>query len=145
MEITEFTQKLEETFKKHFPNGFFKATKSALFDEKNPTMFYSIGLIGKEEHCSFRIRENDPAYTIFRLDGLTLDTITGTGLYCNPEKGSHYAMDRRKIPFRKTTKKNYDDLLKSMDKYFEKMHQFIQENKKDVYGGLEQYPEIYFK
>ncbi len=54
-------------------------------------------------------------------------------------------MKNRKIPFRKATKKSYEDVLKYMGTYFERMYQFIQDNKQDVYGGLDRYPEIYFR
>jgi hypothetical protein len=148
MELSQFNQKLEQSFKKYFPHGYFYISKSALFDENNPTYFYRIGLIGETKDCSMHIRENDPMNSIFELNGLTIDTITGVGLYCTPDKSNpkekYNAMSFRKAGFRKATKKNLEEVLNYMDKFFMKLRQFVDENGKDIYH-VETYPEYYIR
>lgn len=149
MNIEEFNQSLETLFKKYFPHGYFHTSKSALFDEENPTYFYRIGLIGETKHCVSTIRENDPMNAIFKVQGTTIDTITGLGLYCKPDrdnpKEKYNAMSRRKMTFfRKTTKKSLQDILIYMDKTFQKMREFINENGKDI-SQVEYYPEYYIR
>jgi hypothetical protein len=137
MNLEEFNQKLELTYKKYFPHGYFFTSKSAMFEEKNPTYFYRIGLIGDTKDCSFNIRENDPGNAILKLNGFTIDTITGIGIYCTPDKSKeeekYLAMSYRKAGFRKATKKSYEEVLIYMDKFFQKYRQFINDNAKDIY------------
>jgi hypothetical protein len=142
MDKQEFKTQLEQLYKSYFPYGYFHTSEGVLGGE---TLFFRIGLIGDVNHCPHKIQDNDPARAIFRLDNYTIDTITGTRFSCIPVPGTYYAMECRKIPFRKATKKSYEEILKYMDMYFDRMSQFIQDNKQDVYGGLEQYPEIYFR
>lgn len=149
MELTEFNEKLEQTFKKYFPHGYFDIGKSALFDETSPTYFYRIGLIGSDKDVSNNIRENDPMNAIFKLHNLTIDTITGLGIYCTPnrenEAEKYNAMTRRKMKFfRKTKKKSLQDILIYMDKTFQKMREFINEHGKDIIH-VSDYPEYYIR
>jgi hypothetical protein len=148
MELQEFNEKLEQTFKKYFPHGYFHTSKSALFDEDGPTFFYRIGLIGNTRDCSNNIRENDPMNSIFKINGFTIDNITGFGIYCTPDRNNpkekYLAMTRRKMNFRKTTKKNLEEVLKYMDKVFQSARQFINENAKDIYH-VNEYPEHYIR
>lgn len=139
MNTDQFLLDLKYKFKEYFPHGYFSYSMSQLGGE---TYFIHIGLIGDSNDCSNGIRQNDPALTMFSLDGFTIECPYGAGLYCNPEPNTHYAMSRRKIGFRKATKKSYEELLVYMDKYFQKMRQVVNENKQDIYE-VEKYDSKY--
>jgi hypothetical protein len=130
---------IEQSFLSKFPNGYFSVYQAALGNNHN---FVRLGLIGKTELCSNKIRENDPMHTVLSIqqydDQITVNLISG-GLSLNPEKGSYYAMNTIKLPFRKFTVKNEKELLTKMDKFFVKLRSFVDEHKAEIYR-VEQYP-----
>ena len=130
---------IEKLFLDKFPNGYFAENNGSLGSNHS---FIRLGLIGKTELCANKIRENDPMHTVLSIeqieDQFIVKMVTG-GLSLNPEKDSYYAMNTVKLPFRKFTAKNEKDLLNKMDKFFDKLRLFVDENKAEIYR-VEQYP-----
>ena len=135
----EYKMTIEQLFLNKFPNGYFAENSASL--GKNYS-FIRLGLIGKTELCANKIRENDPMHTLLSIEQtgeqFTVKLVAG-GLSLNPEKGSYLAMNTIKLPFRKFTAKNEKDLLNKMDKFFDKLRSFVDENKAEIYR-VEQYP-----
>lgn len=132
---------IEQLFLAKFPNGYYNASNGTLRDTKHRS-FIQLGLLGKLEWCANKIRENDPMHTLLSIEQegekFTVELITG-GLSLNPEVGSYYAMNTVKLPFRKFTAKNEKDLFAKMDKFFDKLRIFVNENAGNIYR-VEQYP-----
>ena len=132
---------IENLFLAKFPNGYYNASNGTIQDTQHRG-FIRLGLLGKLEWCANKIRENDPMNTLLSIEQegeqFTVKLISG-GLSLNPEAGSFYAMNTVKLPFRKFTAKNQKDLFAKMDKFFDKLRAFVDENSGNIYR-VEQYP-----
>lgn len=129
-------ENVEASFKNIFPNGFILVRVRAGLGE--PYLCVDLGLIGDINDVSHCIRENDPLYTSLMGHNVSdvvpfqIETLQ-SGLSCNPEEGSHYAMSRVKTAYRKTT----NDLAKAeknLEKYFKKIAKIVKDNQDNIYG-----------
>ena len=129
---------IENLFLDKFPNGYFAENNGSLGSNYS---FIRLGLIGNTELCANKIRENDPMHTVLSIeeieDQFIVKMVTG-GLSLNPVN-SYYAMTTVKLPFRKFTAKNEQDLFEKMAKFFVKLRAFVDTNAGNIYR-VEQYP-----
>ena len=129
---------IENLFLDKFPNGYFAENNGSLGSNYS---FIRLGLIGNTELCANKIRENDPMHTVLSIeeieDQFIVKLVTG-GLSLNPVN-SYYAMTTVKLPFRKFTAKNEQDLFEKMAKFFVKLRAFVDTNAGNIYR-VEQYP-----
>lgn len=143
MDAPEDTQKLmdsiEKEFKKNFPNGFADVRLTRIIG--NPFISISFGLIGSINDVSNKIRENDPALHYFHIEGLSSEggltdsmevrKVTGS-LKVKPEKDSHMAMGRVKIPFRKF-KGDASKIESGFVREIKKIRDTVKKHKDDIY------------
>lgn len=114
------------SFLNQFPNGWV---------ETNPTTIY-FGLIGDIDDCANRIRNNDPMYSLMRVDReqFTAYLIAGS-LSVNPPADSYLVMQSKRLPFRKIVAKNETELDSKIEKFFVKLRAFVDDNKSDIYNA----------
>jgi hypothetical protein len=136
---SEPLKKLKEGVQGIFPNAKFSAEVYAGFGY--PTLSTSFYLISEREDQSHNIVDNDPVVTKFiahlprihptKDTKFKLELMRG-GLYLEPSEGSYLAMERLKIPFRKSTGA-IDKQVDKLVKYFEVVGKTILENKDGLY------------
>lgn len=136
---SEPLQKLKDSVKQIFPNAKFSAEVYQGFG--SPTLSTSFYLISEREDQSHNIVDNDPVVTKFIAHlpkvhptkdiKFKLELIRG-GLYLEPSEGSYLAMERLKIPFRKSTG-TIDKQVDKLVKYFKGVGKTILENKDSIY------------
>jgi len=136
---SEPLQKLKDSVKQIFPNAKFSAEVYQGFG--SPTLSTSFYLISEREDQSHNIVDNDPVVTKFIAHlpkvhptkdiKFKLELLRG-GLYLEPSEGSYLAMERLKIPFRKSTG-TIDKQVDKLVKYFEVVGKTILENKDSIY------------
>jgi len=133
--IAQFQKTLEPIFRKHFPNGFFNVTSTALSDGKS--IWVVCGIIDKLADETNRIRQNDPLTCTFNINFLDDDTYELLNRHISfavKPKKQFMAMGREKVAFRKTTgdekkiatafersmkkvRAKFDEILKNDDLY----------------------------
>ena len=136
---SEPLQKLKDSVKQIFPNAKFSAEVYQGFG--SPTLSTSFYLISEREDQSHNIVDNDPVVTKFIAHlpkvhptkdiKFKLELLRG-GLYLEPSEGSYLAMERLRIPFRKSTG-TIDKQVDKLVKYFEVVGKTILENKDSIY------------
>ena len=136
---SEPLKKLKERVQGIFPNAKFSAEVYAGFG--SPTLSTSFYLISEREDQSHNIVDNDPVVTKFIAHlpkvhptkdiKFKLELLRG-GLYLEPSEGSYLAMERLKIPFRKSTG-TIDKQVDKLVKYFKGVGKTILENKDVIY------------
>lgn len=132
----ELQTALEQTFKKHFPKGFFHLSKGSFGGN-----YLAIGLVDDSNQLANKIRQNDPMLHRFiidsnkKKDGTEEISITHNGgcLSVKPALGS-YIMDTTKTKFRKI-KGDQDKVVKSFDKWLISLKQLVIENKDNLYDN----------
>lgn len=136
-EFADLMRQLEASFRKYFPNGFFKATHSKRFGN---SIHVRCGLIKELRDISNSIRENDPMLTdIFmhynEAAGVFEVGSSASGLSVNPEPGSYMAMSTVKNPVRKFKTDNEAVIVKKLDQYFAKCRDIVKANWDNIYRG----------
>jgi hypothetical protein len=136
---SEPLQKLKDSVEQIFPNAKFSAEVYQGFG--SPTLSTSFYLISEREDQSHNIVDNDPVVTKFIAHlpkvhptkdiKFKLELLRG-GLYLEPSEGSYLAMERLKIPFRKSTG-TIDKQIDKLVKYFKVVGKTILENKDSIY------------
>tara|TARA_R110000772_G_scaffold57747_5_gene130655 strand:- start:916 stop:1416 length:501 start_codon:yes stop_codon:yes gene_type:complete len=136
---SEPLQKLKDSVEQIFPNAKFSAEVYQGFG--SPTLSTSFYLISEREDQSHNIVDNDPVVTKFIAHlpkvhptkdiKFKLELLRG-GLYLEPSEGSYFAMERLKIPFRKSTG-TIDKQIDKLVKYFKVVGKTILENKDSIY------------
>jgi hypothetical protein len=130
-------QKIEKSFKKYFPKGFFKCKRQKSFGG-NEVYYYKFGMIGNERDQSHGIIDNDPIYhggVIFvneTPDGETYELSPSRGgLSVNPDD-PRMAMKTIKTKMRKT-KGDAKKIEKYFDTVFKRIYDLVKENQDNFY------------
>lgn len=131
MNAQQFTAKVLENFKKHFPNGYANASKFSL----GGGVYFSFGLIGNIEDVENKIRQNDnlslslEIHENFKFD--TTEEIEGKiviesnrSFFSVKPVNNYFAMSSVKIPFRKINNTPEKALI-SIEKHFIKAKELI--------------------
>ncbi len=145
----EFIGRVEKSFKKEFPNGFFRGYAKLGLGEPHISIVF--GLIEEQKDTSNSIRQNDPMYHSvmihsngdFEADNLELSSLQG-GLNTNPEEGSYMAMKNVKTGLRNMKKGSLAKMEKSLDSFFKKLKKIVKDNKENIYG-YDKIDKKYFK
>jgi hypothetical protein len=141
-DLPKLAADIENAVKSVFPKSFVRAlVRSGISLSGSGYIVVHFALGGGRGEWKGGIIENDPAHTIlmvnFEKDGsIEVTLASGFSIYTLPEPGSHLAMGRIKVPFRKITVPAgaYDQLTDFFKKSFTKMRNILQANRDKVYG-----------
>jgi hypothetical protein len=135
-----FSKELENEIQKIFPKSNIKVIPKNILGDLDVMVYFTLGK--NESEYVNKISKNDPAYHILSISGaektgeilkpLTLDVDQGAGFMINPPEGSHLAMDRIKVPFRKATG-DKNKIKKALVDYFIKLKTELKKNVDNIY------------
>jgi hypothetical protein len=135
----ELAKEIEAAILKIFPLSFVSASYSTNL-KSSISIYFALGR-DKSEWAN-GIVQNDPAYSIFKVwgigenstltDNLELKMLTGGNIYTLPPEGSHLAMGRHKVSFRKS-KGNRDKILKGVNTYFKRLKDELKKVGDNIY------------
>lgn len=130
----DLAMEIEATVKNIFPKSSIDATFSG---NLMPSIRIEFAL-GSDKEFSHNIIRNDPVHHIFsvmwdknKLNALTLERLSGA-IMVKPSEGSHLAMERHKIPFRKVAGDS-KKIIAGVDRYFKKLKTEISKISNDIY------------
>jgi hypothetical protein len=141
-------QEIKDSFYKIFPKGYLYI--SWRLQIGSPHLSISYRLIDDLKTTGITYQENDPMFGGFmgflktsdynynptKEDKIELTTGgSGSGIYIKPEPGSYYAMQRIKVPFRKTTAP-MDKLVKNLKDHFTKLGKTVKDNKDNFMDNI---------
>ena len=137
-EMQDSLDRIEKSYKKVFPNGYFNIGITGSFDK--PYMYIKFGLIDNINDVANKIRQNDPMYSsmighdISPTEKFTIEMLQA-GLSLNPKAGSYLAMDRVKTSMRKSSG-TIEKLEKTLATYFKKLGGIVKDNQDNIYGDV---------
>lgn len=132
-DTTKLASDIESIVKGVFPNSYVNADfKSNLY----PSIIVKFTLGSGKDEWENGIIQNDPAYTIFMVDGMDKDGSINKLLTLEKSHGSifvkptnpHMAYDSIKVTFRKVTG-DQAAILKGVKNYFERLKKTLQDNR----------------
>lgn len=131
----DLQNKLQSAYKELFPYGEIIFRKQSLGGKG---FIITLTMLSKEDWPN-KIIQNDPIFTNIFIneignDQLEAELTHGGRLMLQPEEHQRmYAMVPFKVPFRKT-KGSEDKILKTLNQYFMKMRQAVDNNAEKIYG-----------
>lgn len=132
----EFIEKVQESFLKHFPNGYVKIVTDKGLVKGAITAWF--GMIGNTKDNTNGIAENDKmrhSFVMFPNKDLSAYEFKGSGrIYINPEEGSHMAMSSIKTGMGNNSSITLDKALIKMEKFFSKLSGLMKDNVDNIYG-----------
>lgn len=132
-DTTKLASDIESTVKGVFPDSYVAAGfRWNLY----PSIIVKFTLGSGKDEWENGIIQNDPAHTIFMVDGMDKDGSINKALTLEKSHGSilvkptnpHMAYGTIKVPFRKVTG-DQTAILKGVKNYFEKLKKVLQDNR----------------
>ena len=133
-----------EEFKKHFPKSKIDA-RFATHLGANLRIVFS--LVDTTEKLPNRIADNDPAYSVWLINGfdktgkagpkIKAEIMRGGTLNVKPPEGSHMAMGSLKLGWRNKTG-TPENIIKSFAEFAAKAKKLMVENADNIYGDEKQ-------
>ena len=132
----EFSEKVQEAFHKHFPNGYTKIIQGKGLVVGSITGYF--GMIGEVSDNNHGYHDNDKMKHNFVMfphkDGLTYEFKGSGKIYIKPAEGSYNAMDSIKTGMGNVSSITLEKAFIKLDKFFKKLSDLMEENKDKIYG-----------